>query len=331
MLMKKQDITNKKNEVLYRKVISLNQGWQDAKSKWNEINTNYKNNFSGGVEMTIDIDLENLIKEIENGDIEKSNNILNELIKIQTFKESNEEKETIIESYFLKCKLYEYLYIAKHNEFLSLFNFFITLVLDYVISYIIIVIYIKTLYKEKCIKAELPPTLIKQIEFILKPQKSLFAAMKDFFKKYFNNFSSKQSGGKNDQLNQSTIKKLDFINRLANLLQKKYNDKYFYTNINNDQSNINNQLNNDKLLESLINQLGVESKLGYQSNKQAGGGFVNTIKNVAETMKEKLSNIINNQNKSENDSLNQKIKKVKQLAFLKSLKQILTTKTTSQV
>ena len=324
MRMKKQDVLEGK-KLLYRNVISLNKGWEAAAKYWKSINDDYikKAQENGeGLEIDDETKLSKLIDNITNGDIAESNRELQALIDDNTIKKQNSfddaEKETIIESYFLKCKLYEYLYIAKHNEFLSLFNFYITLVLDYIISYIIIVIYVKTLYKEKCITSELPPSLIQRIERLLKPQTSLFATLRGFFEQYLKPLFGQvggQKGGKNDQLEPEIVNKLDFINKLSNLFQEQYNNKDFYKYI--DRLDTNPVYNDDSSnkINNLLNELKPDS--GYDLSTQAGGGFVDIIKSAAQKLKDGFNNILRKE-----DDLDEKIKNAQQVAFIKKLRQV---------
>jgi len=241
MEMKKTDV--KIDRVLQRKVVkSLNAGWKYNVGYWEDINQNYYDNIKNGIQIKsedkslVGVIKQTLINPEGETDIDGYDEAMKRLdeairdkeIELQRSTDTRDDGE-IIESFFLKCKLYEYLYLKKHNEFLALFNLLITLIINLSISYIIIVLYLKTLTFDTCNNIEIPDSMIKQMQIFISGQNTLFSRVKDILEIINKTDKGITGGGKGRKtiLTEDGHTLLGFLEQLQNLFKTAENINRF--------------------------------------------------------------------------------------------------------
>jgi hypothetical protein len=151
--------------------------WKDTNDKYLRIFDNTNNSFTS-------INTENIRKLIEDKDLTKTPNLsFDELFNQSTISsteiafngETDEEITEKYEQYFIRCHLYEYLYVKKHIEFLTIVKFLNVLYKYLVVLHRVLTVYIEQLELVKCDNTEskYAKEYIKNIRKFLKDQNGL--------------------------------------------------------------------------------------------------------------------------------------------------------------
>ena len=282
MQMKKRD-HKIGNKIQKSTIISLNSGWQYNNDLWAEVNNNYIENVSEGLyNEGADSELVKLLQGLIKDDkYDIINDELDEKINLTKTTSSNAGAEDfeIAESYFLKCKLYEYLYLKKHNEFMAFFNLFITLIINLCISYIIIILYLKTLTFETCSKIELPNNLIKEMSLFLKGQNTLFGRIQDVYNSIRGSLAN-QTGG-TSKLQQKTSNALDILELIENVVMTAVNVKKYDTQTNKMTREVN---KSEVEVKKLLSSIDTLNESGYVANPEIDIDIESEIKNLEQQL-----------------------------------------------
>ena len=284
MQMKKRD-HKIGNKIQKSTIISLNSGWQYNNDLWAEVNNNYIENVSEGLyNEGADSELVKLLQGLIKDEDDRYDDINDELDKKinltkTTSSNAGAEDFEIAESYFLKCKLYEYLYLKKHNEFMAFFNLFITLIINLCISYIIIILYLKTLTFETCSKIELPNNLIKEMSLFLKGQNTLFGRIQDVYNSIRGSLAN-QTGG-TSKLQQKTSNALDILELIENVVMTAVNVKKYDTQTNKMTREVN---KSEVEVKKLLSSIDTLNESGYVANPEIDIDIESEIKNLEQQL-----------------------------------------------